>query len=222
MPCVWEHHARMIREARNHIYSKVTKNGHQQLIIAVKKQEVEVSKLMDDGSDELLTRRRICVTLLRQARDAVTASEKPSFTGLDIGTNNFHIPSTGPSKDAEKQGQQIDGLLTKLDDDERIELLKELQKDRDLAFALRLTQQWFIPGEIEVPLAFMNAIPPLPQGANAVDDTSPIDDYGKNKKGKNHLSVVKPTPCQILKRNQIREPRSSCFSRGTVVLRVTT
>ncbi|KAE9385105.1 hypothetical protein BT96DRAFT_950079 [Gymnopus androsaceus JB14] len=52
MPCIWERHACMIREARNHIYSKVTKNEHQQLIIAVKKQEVEVSKLMDDGSDK--------------------------------------------------------------------------------------------------------------------------------------------------------------------------
>ncbi|KAE9388292.1 hypothetical protein BT96DRAFT_947709 [Gymnopus androsaceus JB14] len=45
-------------EARNHIYSKVTKNGHQRLIIAVKKQEVEVSKLMDNGSDECSTRAR--------------------------------------------------------------------------------------------------------------------------------------------------------------------
>ncbi|KAE9392027.1 hypothetical protein BT96DRAFT_1023784 [Gymnopus androsaceus JB14] len=81
-------------------------------------------------------------------------------------------------------GQQIDALLGKLEDDKRVELLKELRKDRDLAFSFRLTEGWFTGEGINAPSEFLNAIPPMPTDANAVDDTSPFNDYGKNAKGK--------------------------------------
>ncbi|KAE9385251.1 hypothetical protein BT96DRAFT_980820 [Gymnopus androsaceus JB14] len=97
-------------------------------------------------------------------------------------------------------GQQVDGLLGKnnLKDDERAQHVAAFQSDDDLAFVLRLTQQWFTQGEINVPSEFLNAIPPT--GANAPDDTSPFDDYGKHGKGKTALKHRKANTAPNLTR----------------------
>ncbi|KAE9389946.1 hypothetical protein BT96DRAFT_946514 [Gymnopus androsaceus JB14] len=85
MPLFREPIASLIRDAwklKSALYSKVSKSDIQQLLVAVKKQEREVSNSMDDSSPKILavssnhlfwppTHRCICVTLLRQARDAV-------------------------------------------------------------------------------------------------------------------------------------------------------
>ncbi|KAE9386653.1 hypothetical protein BT96DRAFT_1005864 [Gymnopus androsaceus JB14] len=58
MPCIW---GRTIREARkrcNQIYSKGAKNELQTLIIAMKKQKLELERFMDDGSQECSIREK--------------------------------------------------------------------------------------------------------------------------------------------------------------------
>ncbi|KAE9399497.1 hypothetical protein BT96DRAFT_993960 [Gymnopus androsaceus JB14] len=86
---------------------------------------------------------------------------------------------------------------------EPAENLAAFKSDDDLAFVLCLTDRWFTGEGIDT------------KGANAVDDTSPFDDYGKNEKGKNLLKrvanlVAKPTQnlrLTFLKRNRILDAR---------------
>ncbi|KAE9399495.1 hypothetical protein BT96DRAFT_920142 [Gymnopus androsaceus JB14] len=104
--------------------------------------------------------------------------------------------------------QQVDGLLGSLDDAKRAEFLKELRYDRDLTFALRLTRDWFTQDNINIPSDFLNAIPPIPMGANAPDDSSSADDYGKRqrKRFKGRKANTEPIP-------NLRQTKSNPGSR---------
>ncbi|KAE9385848.1 hypothetical protein BT96DRAFT_565211 [Gymnopus androsaceus JB14] len=52
MPCIRGRTIREARKRRNQIYSKGAKNELRTLIIAVKKQKLELERFMDDGSQE--------------------------------------------------------------------------------------------------------------------------------------------------------------------------
>ncbi|KAE9390711.1 hypothetical protein BT96DRAFT_945936 [Gymnopus androsaceus JB14] len=82
---------------------------------------------------------------------------------------------------------RVDGLLARKSPQERGALLAELLIDEDLQLVYDFTVGWLIGEGMNIPSDFINTIPPIPKGADAVDDTSPFDDYNKNEKGKGRV-----------------------------------
>ncbi|KAE9387243.1 hypothetical protein BT96DRAFT_948503 [Gymnopus androsaceus JB14] len=65
MPCIRGRTIREARKRRNQIYSKGAKNELRTLIIAVKKQELELERFMDNGSQEQYQRKVLTLNALK-------------------------------------------------------------------------------------------------------------------------------------------------------------